>query len=136
MDQVSALRNVRLILIFTRSQSLSYWNLTTAAARKNFTGEPIDALKIIDRGDLSPAEMKGAWPAQARPAVLRRYGECRGAQGVEQNAVYQKTISLFASRLTGGAVRLTSSLQTVGVIVLPNGFSVLFRALPASVQTV
>jgi len=31
---------------------------------ERFTAELIDALKIIDRGDLSPAEMKGAWAGE------------------------------------------------------------------------
>jgi lytic murein transglycosylase len=31
---------------------------------ERFTGELIDALKIIDRGDLSVAEMKGAWAGE------------------------------------------------------------------------
>jgi len=31
---------------------------------EKFTGELIAALKIIDRGDLTPAEMKGAWAGE------------------------------------------------------------------------
>ncbi len=36
----------------------------TAAARELFAGETIAALKIIDRGDLSPDEMIGSWAGE------------------------------------------------------------------------
>ncbi len=117
---------------------------------ERFTAELIDALKIIDGGDLSPAEMKGAWAGElgqtqflpssyvkfavdfdgngrrdlirSVPDVLastanylKGYGWKRdepfheGTANYEvlkewnKSKVYQKTISVFAGRLMGGA---------------------------------
>jgi lytic murein transglycosylase len=115
---------------------------------ERFQGELMDALRIIDRGDLSPAEMTGAWAGElgqtqflpssyyeyavdfdgngrrdlirSVPDVLastanylKGYGWRRGQSWSEgshnfqvlrewnKSAVYQKTIAVFASRLTG-----------------------------------
>jgi lytic murein transglycosylase len=116
---------------------------------ERFQNELLDALRIIDRGDLTPAEMRGAWAGElgqtqflassylkfavdfdgngkrdlirSVPDVLastanylRGYGWQRGGAFTEGTAnyavlkewnkstVYQKTISVFASRLMGG----------------------------------
>jgi len=116
---------------------------------EKFTEELIAALKIIDRGDLMPAEMKGAWAGElgqtqflassylkfavdfdgngkrdlirSVPDVLastanylKGYGWQAGAPFGEGSAnfavlkewnkspVYQKTIAVFAQRLTDG----------------------------------
>ena len=115
---------------------------------ERFQNELLDALRIIDRGDLSAAEMRGAWAGElgqtqflpssylkfavdfdgngkrdlirSVPDVLastanylRGYGWQRGGAFTEGTAnyavlkewnksgVYQKTISVFASRLMG-----------------------------------
>jgi len=115
-----------------------------------FQGQLLSALRIIDRGDLSPAEMRGAWAGELgqtqflpssyeRFAIdfdgdgrrnlirstadalgstanyLRGHGWSAGGSWSEgsQNfsvlrewnraQVYQRTIVLFASRLSGGA---------------------------------
>ena len=36
----------------------------TAAGRSSFAAELLDALRIVDRGDLSPDKMRGAWAGE------------------------------------------------------------------------
>ncbi len=86
-----------------------------------FQGELLAALQIIDRGDLSPAEMRGAWAGELGQAqtlasianLLKSFGWQPGASYREgsanfsvlsawnNSAVYQKTIAAFAERLDG-----------------------------------